>query len=164
MRNLFSVRQRRSVHQKLERFIISNVVSHLHCRMLCCWIPESHGQSLLHCSKLPQAFANEMQGKRSHVTAHVENAGRSRRDSRGQRSERPARAGRGQAPSSSEKKEAPTRTMWCRAERRCDSCFQQGHVRASCPNAASPEQRQQALSAYAAWKKSRKGPKPHFRK
>ena len=61
--------------------------------------------------KVATSFANEMQGKQSHVTAHVDNAGRSRRDSRGQRSERPARPGRGQAPASSEKKEARTRTM-----------------------------------------------------
>lgn len=67
--NFFSVRQQRFVHQKLRRFIISNVVSHLHCRMLCCWIPqpESHGQSLLHCSKLPQAL--RMRCRESNLTS-----------------------------------------------------------------------------------------------
>ena len=112
--------------------------------------------------KFATSFANEMQGKRSHTIAHVDNAGRSRRDSRGQRSERAARFDRGQAPASSEK---DPRTMWCRAERRCDNCLQQGHIRASCPNAATTEQQYQALQAYAARKKSTvkaTSPKPHL--
>ena len=94
------------------------------------------------------------------------NGGRSCRDNCGHQSEQATRPGWGQSSASAERQEARNRTRWSRDARRCNNCLQPGHIRASCPDAASAEQKQQALQAYAAWKRSHKnsGSKPQFHK
>ena len=168
MHNLFSNRQRRSDHQMPRRFRIANAVftSALQNAVLTDTTTKEPWTEFASLPKVATSFANEMQAKQSHVNAHVDNAGRSRRGEFKQRSQQKAKPGRDQAPASAEKREARNRTSWCRDEQLRDNCLPSGHIRASCPNTATPEQRQQALQAYATWKRwhKNKGSKPPFRK
>ena len=112
--------------------------------------------------KVATSFANELLGRKTHGTqppANAANAGRGRDNGKSQKKRS---ASQGSGPSrprsasagSSESKQAKRRTKWCRAEKRCDNCFQKGHFRADCPDTATEAERQQALTEFGAWQKS----------
>ena len=115
-------------------------------------------------------FANALLGHKSTEKSKrngADHAGKGK-SSKTHRSDRKRSATKGETPSH-QANPNKLRTKWCREQKRCDKCFQDGHFRADCPDTATEAERASALEAFAAWQKQyAKGKRPmskkHFRK